>query len=146
MNGRRSYVLAEAWASSGDARLGFAQAQNASERSFLPPSRAGDKLQSPLEGGFHGKSSERGALQRKSAAGSIRANNVDPDAFYAAVFRTEELCGHNCVDSVFSGTLGFDPENSASRLSLVVGDNSERWSAQSSNGEPLGTRAAASED
>jgi hypothetical protein len=62
------------------------------------------------------------------------------------VFRTQELCGHNCVGSVFSGTLGFDPEDSSSRLSLVVRDNPRKCAAQSSNGEPLGTRSAAAEN
>ena len=52
----------------------------------------------------------------------------------------------NCIGSVFSGTLGFDAEDSASRISLVVGDNPGRWADQSSNGEPLGTRAAAPEN
>jgi hypothetical protein len=93
-----------------------------------------------------GTSSERESLQCESSAESVRANNLDPNAFFAGVFRTEEPCGHSRVGSVFSGTLGFDSEDCTSRISLVVGDNPRRGAAQSSNGQPLGTRAAAPEN
>ena len=63
----------------------------------------------------------------------IRANDADPDAFYSGLFQTKDLCGHNCLSSVFSGTLGFDPEDSSSRLSLVVRDNPRKCAARSSN-------------
>ena len=45
----------------------------------------------------------------------------------------------------FLGGWDLTLEDSSSRISLVVGDNPGRWADQSSNGEPLGTRAAAAE-
>jgi hypothetical protein len=40
-----------------------------------------------------------------------------------------ELYRYNCVGSVSSGTLGFVPEDAASGIPLVVGDNPGKWAA-----------------
>src|SRR5713101_4911812 len=85
--------------------------------------------------------------QYEYSAERSRANHVSTGAFCAGVFRTTQLCGDdNRVGSVVSRALGSDPEDSESRISLMAGDNSRKWAAQSASGEPLGTRAAAAEN
>src|ERR1039458_1122831 len=94
-------------------RWTWANLYGVSDRPIAPHSQRAIKY-NPAGWRIHGESRERELSQCGSAAESIRANNVDLDVFCAGVFRTQELCGDNCVSSVFSGTLGFDPEDSAS--------------------------------